>query len=245
MQGKLWAEESVDLVLEGRRQLLGVAPCVSWATDAAAWLRMEGFAVVACGESFVLPGGQTPRSVDRMVAAALEQPGNAAAERDRALPISVAVGAEDRAMVHDHLAGSARRGFGREVLWSTGRLPYMIFCKASWSIVSRHKGLVLQPGRNRTSCGAIYVFSELGGKVDRKGHGQHDGHWFVAQAQQQRICYTGAGRVDSREIRSGSIDRALPISFTAGGNGTVRQTCLRAEVVAVKENKDEMCAGQH
>ena len=89
------------------------------------------------------------------------------------------------------------------------------------------RGLGAAAGRNRTSCGAIYVFSELGGKVDRKG--------------QQRICYTGAGRVGSR----GRSDRALPISFTAGRKGTARQTCLRAEVVAVKENKDEMCAGQH
>ena len=60
VQGKLWAEDSVDPVLEGRRQLFGVALCVSWGT----WPRMEGFAVVACGESFVLPGGQTLRSVD-------------------------------------------------------------------------------------------------------------------------------------------------------------------------------------
>ena len=87
-----------------------------------------------------------------------------------------------------------------------------MFCdKASWSIVSRQKGSVLQPGRNRSSCGAIYVFSELGGKVDRKGQGQHEGHWSVAQARQQRIWYTGAGRVGSREIRSGWSDRALPI----------------------------------
>ena len=60
VEGKLWAEDSVDPVLEGRRQLFGVALCVSWGT----WPRMEGFAVVACGESFVLPGGQTSRSVD-------------------------------------------------------------------------------------------------------------------------------------------------------------------------------------
>ena len=120
-----------------------------------------------------------------------------------------------------------------------------MFCdKALWSIVSRQKGSALQPGRNRSSCGAIYVFSELGGKVDRKRQGQREGHWSVAQARQQRIGYTGAGRVDSREIRSGWSDRALPISFMAGGKGTVRQTCLRAEVVAVKENKAEMCAGQ-
>ena len=113
-----------------------------------------------------------------------------------------------------------------------------MFCdKALWSIVSRQKGSALQPGRNRSSCGAIYVFSELGGKVDRKRQGQHEGHWSVAQARQQGIGYTGAGRVDSREIRSGWSDRALPISFMAGGKGTVRQTCLRAEVVAVKENK--------
>ena len=64
LQGKLWAEDSVDLVLEGRWQLFGVALCVSWGTDAAAWPRMEGFAVVACGESFVVHGGQTARSVD-------------------------------------------------------------------------------------------------------------------------------------------------------------------------------------
>ena len=115
MEGKLWAEESVDLVLESRRQLFGVAPCVSWGTDAAAWLRMEGFAVVACGESFVLPGGQTPRSVDRMVAA----------------------------------AQGAAHGIGYN---SSATIVLLVtttgmFCdKASWSIVSRREGSVLQPG---------------------------------------------------------------------------------------------------
>ena len=192
----------MDPVLEGRRQLFGVALCVSWGT----WPRMEGFAVVACGESFVLPGGQTSRSVD-----------------------AAAQGAA-------HGIGYNSRATIVLLVTTTG-----MFCdKASWSIVSRQKGSALQPGRNRSCCGAIYVFSELGGKVDRKKQGQHEGHWSVAQARQQRIWYTGAGRVGSREIRSGWSDRALPISFTAGGKGTVRQT----EVVAVKENKDEMCAGQ-
>ena len=157
----------------------------------------------AGGESFVLPGGQTWRSVD-----------------------AVAQGAA-------HGIGYNSRATMVLLVTTTG-----MFCdKALWSIVSRQKGSALQPGRNRSSCGAIYVFSELGGKVDRKRQGQHEGHWSVAQARQQGIGYTGAGRVDSREIRSGWSDRALPISFMAGGKGTVRQTCLRAEVVAVKENK--------
>ena len=81
-------------------------------------------------------------------------------------------------------------GFGPEVLSSTGRLPYMIFCKALWSIVSRHKGSAPQSGWNRTSCGAIYLFQEIGGKADRKGPWQHDGHYFVTRARQERICYT-------------------------------------------------------
>ena len=81
-------------------------------------------------------------------------------------------------------------GFGKEVLSSTGTLPYMIFCKALWSIVSRHKGSVPEQGWNRTSCGAIYLFQELGGKADKKCHWWHDGHYFVTQAQQQMICYT-------------------------------------------------------
>ncbi|CAK9089499.1 unnamed protein product, partial [Durusdinium trenchii] len=157
----------------------------------------------ASGESFVLPGGQTWRSVD-----------------------AAAQGAA-------HGIGYNSRATMVLLVTTTG-----MFCdKALWSIVSRQKGSALQPGRNRSSCGAIYVFSELGGKVDRKRQGQHEGHWSVAQARQQGIGYTGAGRVDSREIRSGWSDRALPISFMAGGKGTVRQTCLRAEVVAVKENK--------
>ena len=175
MQGKLWAEDSVDPVLEGRRQLFGVALCVSWGT----WPRMEGFAVVACGESFVLPGRQTSRSVD-----------------------AAAQGAA-------HGIGYNSRATIVLLVTTTG-----MFCdKASWSIVSRQKGSALQPGRNRSSCGAIYVFSELGGKV------QHEGHWSVAQARQQRIWYTGAGRVGSREIRSGWSDRALTLVSRPEGRG--------------------------
>ena len=110
VQKKLWAEESVDLVLESRRQLFGVAPCVSWATtpsnDAAAWLSMEGFAVVACGESFVLPGGQTSRSVD-----------------------AAAQGAA-------HGIGYNSRATIVLLVTTTG----MFCDKALWSIVSRHRG---------------------------------------------------------------------------------------------------------
>ena len=83
----------------------------------------------AGGESFVLPGGQTWRSVDAV-------------------------------------AQGAAHGIGYNLV-SLVTTTSMFCDKALWSIVSRQKGSALQPGRNRSSCGAIYVFSELGGLVAR------------------------------------------------------------------------------